>query len=158
MADGAKQVIGPLIKEQVQALAENAELNVPVLALNSVENLSKPNLYQFGLSPIDDAEQLALKARREGRQTAMLLTPNNPQGQRIANYLRAAWQNNGGIVTREQNYDPKQHDIGAALNGYAVVVARPTPMPQNSRRPSCLAPISELAHEFAEQLKYYLDQ
>lgn len=115
VADGAKQVIGPLVKEQIQALAEISDLNVPVLALNHVENLRKTNLYQFGLSPIDEAEQLALKARREGHQSAVLLMPNNALGQRVGTYLSSAWQRNGGSVAGMQSYDPKLHDIGNVL-------------------------------------------
>ncbi len=151
VAEGAKQVIGPLIKEQIQALAENTDLTIPVLALNHVENLTKPNLYQFGLSPIDEVEQLALKARRDGRQTAMLLVPNTPQGQRIGNYLSAAWQSNGGIVTRIQNYDPKQHDIAGILNELLTAAGEGQKQPQTL----FLSANPEIGHELASQLKYY---
>lgn len=152
VADGAKQVIGPLVKEQIQTLADSGELSVPVLALNHVENLSKANLYQFGLSPIDDAEQLALKARRDGLQNAVLLTPETPQGQRIRHYLMSAWQAAGGAVLGVQSYDPKSRDFSA------VVKALLAPSVNAAGEKQALAVFisagPEQAREIAPQLHY----
>lgn len=152
VSDGARQVIGPLVKEQIQTLAQSSELSVPVLALNHVENLSKANLYQFGLSPIDEAEQLVLKARRDGQQNAVLLTPDTAQGQRIRHYLMSAWQANGGAVVGMESYDPKQHDFAAIIKtllspGISV----------NGQKQALALFVSaspELARELAPQLKY----
>ncbi|OQW73285.1 MAG: LppC family lipoprotein [Proteobacteria bacterium ST_bin11] len=152
VSEGAKQVIGPLVKEQIQSLAQSTELTVPVLALNHVENLNKNNLYQFGLSPIDDAEQLVLKAKRDGQQNAVLLTPETTQGQRVRHYLMSAWQAAGGAVVGMQSYDPKQHDFAAivkALLGPSVGV--------NGQKQALALFVSvspELARELAPQLKY----
>ncbi|OAI14584.1 LppC family lipoprotein [Methylomonas koyamae] len=152
VAAGAKQVIGPLVKEQIQTLADSGELSVPVLALNHVENLSKANLYQFGLSPIDDAEQLALKARRDGLQNAVLLTPETPQGQRIRHYLMSAWQAAGGSVLGVQSYDPKSRDFSA------VVKALLAPSVNAAGEKQALAVFisagPEQAREIAPQLRY----
>lgn len=153
VSEGAKQVIGPLIKEQIQSLALHTELTVPVLALNHVDNLSKANLYQFGLSPLDEAQQLAAKARRDGRQSAVVLTPNNSQGQRIGNYLAAAWQGNGGVLAGSQSYAPKQHDIGAMLN--ALIATPPGLNVQKTPQAVLLSASPEVARELAPQLKYH---
>lgn len=115
VTEGAQYIIGPLIKEQVQALADSRDLKIPVLALNQVENLIRPNLYQFGLSPIDEAEQLVLKARQSGKQSALILTPNHAQGQRIAHYLAAAWQAQGGNVITTQTFEPAQSDFADSV-------------------------------------------
>ncbi len=154
LADGAKQVIGPLVKEQIQALAQSTELTVPVLALNHVENLQKTNLYQFGLSPIDEAEQLALKARRDGRRTALLLVPNTSQGQRIGHYLAAAWQMNGGTLTATQSYDPKQHDVGSILNAL-LAPASSDPAAEKQPQTVLLSANAEIGRELAPLIKYH---
>ena len=65
--EGAKLVIGPLNKENILSLAKTT-LAVPVLALNHVPNLSKQNLYQFALSPIDDAAEITKKAALDGHK------------------------------------------------------------------------------------------
>lgn len=152
VSEGAKQIIGPLVKEQIQALAQSTELNIPVLALNHVENLTKTNLYQFGLSPIDDAEQLALKAKRDGQHNAVLLTPDNAQGQRVRHYLMSAWQANGGAVVGVESYDPKQHDFSAI-----VKKALSPSVSVNGQKQALALFVSatpELARELAPQLKY----
>ncbi|MCQ8104043.1 penicillin-binding protein activator [Methylomonas sp. SURF-2] len=152
VAEGAKQVIGPLVKEQIQALANNVYLSVPVLALNHVENVSQTHLYQFGLSPLDEAEALALKALRDGRQSALVLVPNTQQGERIGHYLANAWQKHGGTVAGMQSYDPKQHDIGAVMGRLFGTSAYP-----DGRQPSralLLSANAEAARELAPQLKY----
>ncbi|MDD1622585.1 MAG: penicillin-binding protein activator [Methylococcaceae bacterium] len=151
VAEGAKQVIGPLLKEQIETLALNAELTVPVLALNHVEHLSKTNLYQFGLSPVDEAEQLALKARRDGRQSAVLLVPDNSYGQRIGQYLASAWQSQGGIIAGMQSYDPKQHNIASQLNTLLAT----DPRVQNQPQTILLSASPEIGRELAPQLKYH---
>lgn len=151
VAEGAKQVIGPLLKEQIETLALNAELTVPVLALNHVDHLSKTNLYQFGLSPVDEAEQLVLKARHDGRQSAVLLVPDNSYGQRIGQYLASAWQGKGGIIAGMQSYDPKQHNFASQLNALLAT----DPRVQNQPQTVLLSASPEIGRELAPQLKYH---
>ncbi len=111
VASGAELIIGPLNKENIVRLAADSDLNIPVLALNHVENLSKANLYQFGLSPIDDAQQITEKAYLDGHRKALLLTPATNQGRRIANYLSEYWQQTNGTLLESQSYNPKEHDF-----------------------------------------------
>lgn len=153
VADGAQQVIGPLVKEQIQSLAQNADLSVPVLALNHVENLNQEKLYQFGLSPIDEAEALAIKAHNDGRQSALILVPNTSQGQRIGNYLTSSWQSHGGIVAGIQSYDPKQHDIAGVFD--QLIKSASYPSAQKLSRAILLSANDATARELAPQLKYH---
>jgi len=151
LADGAKQVIGPLTKEQIQALGESNTLSVPVLALNHVEGFSKPNLYQFGLSPIDEAEQLALKAWRDGQRSMAMLLPNNGQGQRVGYYLNTVWQRSGGTITANEQYDAKNHDLGAALE--RLLASIPSTSGQMPKLSLFLSASPEVARELAPLLK-----
>ncbi len=111
VANGAELIIGPLSKKSIAILASGSGLNIPVLALNHVENLSKANLYQFGLSPIDDVQQITAKARLDGHQKALLLIPETSQGERIANYLTEYWQQTNEILLESKTYNPKEHDF-----------------------------------------------
>lgn len=153
VADGAKQIIGPLVKEQIQSLAQNTSLSVPVLALNHVENVSQTNLYQFGLSPIDEADALAHKARQDGRQSALILVPKTAQGERIGHYLTSSWQSHGGTVAGVQSYDPRQHDIGAVLT--QLISSSSYPSGQTPPRALLLSANPETARELAPQLQYH---
>lgn len=153
VAEGAVKVVGPLVKEQIQSLAWNADLRVPVLALNHVENLSQAGLYQFGLSPIDEADALAAKAIGDGRQSAWVLVPNTSQGQRISDYLVAAWRKHGGAVSGVYNYDPRQRDIVQSFD--RLLNSSRLASGQDASYALLLSANDEVARELAPQLKYH---
>ncbi len=115
ISEGAGLIIGPLSRRNIQSLALSTELPVSVLALNHVENLAKDNLFQFGLSPIDDARQISEKARYDGHKKALLLTPATQQGKRIANYIGEYWQASEGIVLEAQSFNPKESDFSQPI-------------------------------------------
>ncbi len=117
--DGAKLVVGPLDKKDIKALVSTAELSIPVLALNHVEGLSAPKLYQFALSPIDDAGQITQKARDDGHQNALFLVPKSEQGKRFATYLTDNWQKLGGNSVNTQTYDDSKTDFALTSQNVA---------------------------------------
>lgn len=115
VADGAQLIIGPLDKEHIQSLADTVTFSVPVLALNHIPGLQKNKLYQFSLSPLDDADQITHKASADGHRKVLLLIPENAQGKRVANYLTEDWQDLGGTVLETQTYNPKETDFSVPI-------------------------------------------
>ena len=115
VAEGAQLIIGPLDKEHIQSLANTVTFDIPVLALNHIPGLQKNQLYQFSLSPLDDADQITHKAWADGHQKALLLIPDNAPGKRIANYLTEDWQNQDGTILETQTYNPKETDFSASI-------------------------------------------
>lgn len=111
VSEGADLIIGPLIKENIKTLATNTELSVPVLALNNIPELAVRNLYQFGLSPVDEADQVATKAGFDGYRRALILVPENKLGQRVANHYADQWQLIGNEVLQVQSYSPQGNDF-----------------------------------------------
>jgi outer membrane PBP1 activator LpoA protein len=103
--DGAGLVIGPLEKEKLKNLAGSAPLSVPVLALNDIPGLSVPNLYQFSLSPLDEAEQAAIRARSDGLRNALILASNTDIGKRVAQGYTDAWRKYGGDVLKTEYFN-----------------------------------------------------
>ncbi|NOQ34524.1 MAG: ABC transporter substrate-binding protein [Methylococcaceae bacterium] len=146
VGEGAQLVIGPLNKNHLQTLIGGVELSVPVLSLNHIEGLSHPYLYQFGLSPIDDAQQVAFKARQDGFQNALLLIPQSSKGERIANYFTKHWQRLGGNIVNTQTYDPAELDFSKAVKKLGshsgqtadVVIMNAYPRQANSLNPHLL--------------------
>lgn len=115
VAQGAELVVGPLNKDKIQRLALSTALVVPVLALNHIPTLNHNNLIQFGLSPIDEAMQVAIKARNDGHDKILLLSSNTKQGYRIASQLQEYWEKQGGIVLETQFYDPQKNDFSEPI-------------------------------------------
>jgi outer membrane PBP1 activator LpoA protein len=115
ISEGAELIIGPLSKDNIQTLASEAELTVPVLALNHIPNLARKNLFQFGLSPIDEAKQLTTIAYQNGHKKVLILTPETSQGQRIAEHLTEHWLETEGIVLESQSYQSKGNDFSKPI-------------------------------------------
>lgn len=108
---GADFVVGPLDKSNVQRLANNASIKVPTLSLNYITDsrTSTPaNLYQFGLSPIDEAVQVAMKAHLAGHQNALIIAPQGEWGKAIVAAFTQQWQQLEGHTIAQINYQPKQ--------------------------------------------------
>jgi|GEM_PF-3323183 len=98
---GATLVVGPLAKEEVQSLVKE-ELAHQTISLNYLpEGTLPPNrLYQFGLSPTDEAKQAAEQAWQEGRTRAFVIAPGGERGDRIVQAFRTKWNTLGGTVLR----------------------------------------------------------
>lgn len=112
----ASIVIGPLQKASVDALSTRSELPIPVLALNRIdERLSRPNLFQFGLAPEDDATASASFARQQGYQRAVILAPRSDWGDRVSNAFANAWRETGGTVLYRATYEEAENDFRDTL-------------------------------------------
>ncbi len=113
VAAGVEVVIGPLAKARVDLLEQRRRLPLPTLALN-YGNQDRPNnrdLFQFGLSAENEAEQAAIKAWQSGFRRALVLTPESDWGSRVERRFIQAWEAQGGEVVlagqfgRTQNLD-----------------------------------------------------
>ena len=115
VSEGAELVIGPLGKDNIQALGGDIELTVPVLALNHVPDLIVDNLFQFGLSPIDEAIQISNKASSSGHEKVLLLAADSSQGARMVSYISDDWEQNEGTILEYQFYTPKENDFSKPI-------------------------------------------
>lgn len=106
---GADFVVGPLTKENLQTLAGKGALTRPTLALNTLDNGAVVgNLYQFGLSPQEEASQAAIRAHNDGRQRAIILYPNGSWGQGVAMAFQNQFQSAGGTVVASYPFVPRE--------------------------------------------------
>jgi outer membrane PBP1 activator LpoA protein len=81
------------------------QLPVPTLALNHLEtSVITGNLYQFSLSPEDEAKEVAIRAWEDGHRTAMVLAPEGKWGKRVARAFVMAWEEQGGNVISQDSY------------------------------------------------------
>ncbi len=115
ISEGAELIIGPLSKDNIQELALSTELTTPVLALNHVSNLAKDNLFQFGLSPIDEVKELVNKAKSDGVEKVLILAPESNQGHRMAAYLTDFWQQSDSTVLETQFYNRRASDFTPSI-------------------------------------------
>lgn len=128
IADGAKFVVGPLLKEEITQLIgpETTEpaLTVPMLALNTVTEM-RPNipvpLFQFALDPTDEAQQVAARAVADGKRYGLALLPNNEWGRRVQVAFEAQLRELGGAVVATRYYDVSARDYSGPVRSALLI-------------------------------------
>lgn len=137
-ARGADFVVGPLRKESIARVAAMPERSVPALLLNALDAPPRPAagedgarpLFQFALSPEDEAREVAALARSQGHARAGLLAPGTDWGERIARAFSEDWKAAGGTVEAVSLYravaaDPAARPVEELLDiGSSRVRAR----------------------------------
>jgi len=107
LAAGAQAIVGPLIRDQVTALAnglaQSAPAGVATLALNIADGDTRiaPNLFLFGLSTEAEARQVARLALRDGRRRALVLTQPTAFSRRLQQAFIESFSGNGGSIVAQ---------------------------------------------------------
>ena len=110
--DGATNIIGPLNKIVINQLLQEQELDVPVLTLNYSDNTfsNTENLFQFGLSPEDEAHQVAELAIKQDKKRAAVFYPDSEWGKRLSQAFSEHFTSLGGIVITSAGYATNTND------------------------------------------------
>jgi len=119
--DGADFVVGPLGLEATKAVVDKTDLDKPTLLLSHTdERIGASNIFQFGLSPEQEARQTAERAYLDGHRLAAVMYPASDWGERMKAAFVEHWQTLGGLVVTAKSYDPSVGDnsdsIKALLN------------------------------------------
>lgn len=103
LSEGADYVVGPLSKTDVAVVA-TMEHPVPTLLLNDIDVTNSTNAYRFGLSPSNEARQVAVKAEKKGYKRALIIAPAGQWGDEIVAAFTAQWQSSGGVIVDKLAY------------------------------------------------------
>lgn len=105
-------IVGPLLKSQVQSIA-SLQTHIPILALNYLNSeISTPSgLYQFGLSPSDEAQQATQMAWNSGKRSAIIITAHSNWGTQLGKVFAQQWQALGGTVIDQLELSKNPSDI-----------------------------------------------
>ena len=133
LADGAEIIVGPLTKERVESMSRLDTGPVPVLALNQLDErpvygeptpaLSPAGLYQFALSPEDEARQVADHASTVGAGRAIALFPDNDAGRRTMDAFRVRLAELGGTTLDARPFADDTNDFSEALRSMLHIQA-----------------------------------
>lgn len=110
-AAGAEVVVGPLTKNKVSTLQQRSRLPLPTLALNygTQSRNNNKQLFQFAISPEDEANQAAKTAWQDGHKSALTLTAGSNWGGRALNAFDKQWQQQGGKVAGSTRYSSESN-------------------------------------------------
>jgi outer membrane PBP1 activator LpoA protein len=118
LGNGAKFVVGPLLKDDVAALIASQQISMPTLALNypPSESAVISNLFQFWLDPTEDAQQVAARLVDQGLLHGIALLPKNEWGARVNHAFEAELTKRGGVLLKRYFYDPSARDYTEAVS------------------------------------------
>lgn len=117
VTEGAEQIIGPLERREVNTLLSMARPEIPILALNFSDQPGLANWlhYQFGLSPEQEAAEMAERMLADGIFRAVLLIPESEFGQRQEAAFIDRFVTLGGHIIGRYRYPLKQNDYSDLL-------------------------------------------
>jgi hypothetical protein len=116
-AEGAGFIVGPLTRPEITVAADHAPRGVPMLLLNFLpfERASGPQIYQFALSPEDEARQVARRALAFDQKRAIVFAPTGDWGNRVVAAFRDELTRGGGSVIEQAAYDPSRSEYTSPI-------------------------------------------
>jgi outer membrane PBP1 activator LpoA protein len=117
-ADGAGFIVGPLTRQEAAAAAGFGGPRPPMLILNAITGPPPAGnaLYQFALSPEEEARQVARRVVADGHRAGVALVPSGEWGQRVLAAFTQELNAAGGQLLDTASYDPGSTDYAAAIS------------------------------------------
>lgn len=97
-------ILGPLTKENTEELLSIAQESPRIISLNYTNTTMPSSHLEFGLSPEDEARQIAELAWRKGKSSALIIAPQTEKGEQTVNAFINTWNTLGGQTVDRYNY------------------------------------------------------
>ena len=116
--EGASTIVGPLLKENVDAALSSPELNnVNLLALNATPNARAiPQVCYYGLAPEAEAKAAADRIYNEGKRNAIVSVPQGDVGQHSGDTFAQRWRQLTGNDADVRYYSSAEDAIASILS------------------------------------------
>jgi uncharacterized protein len=116
--DGASIIVGPLTRDEVAAAAAYSGPRPPLLALNALAGVAANGnaLYQFALSPEEEARQVARRVLADGNHAGIALVPSGEWGRRVLAAFTQELTAAGGELLDSATYDATGTDYAAPIS------------------------------------------
>jgi ABC-type branched-subunit amino acid transport system substrate-binding protein len=120
LAEGSGLILGPLLAEDVRAVAPIARrADVPVVAFSNDISVAGDGVYVMGLNPGQSIQRVVAFARSRGASRFGGLVPANTYGERSARALTQAVEGEGGRIVGIQTFDASPTGVRAAATRLA---------------------------------------
>ncbi|WP_428309884.1 penicillin-binding protein activator [Hydrocarboniphaga sp.] len=112
LSEGAAVIVGPLQREAVGAIARMGQPQVPMIALNALDekSVAPANFLQFGLAPEDEARAAAEQAVAQNLRRAVALVPSSDWGRRVFAAFSDRLRELGGQLTGNDVFESGTND------------------------------------------------
>lgn len=115
MADGAQMIVGPLTRDEVNAVSNQSEVNVPVLFLNRGQNAPAPGNLSFALSPDEEGWISADRFANRNQMSVIIFTQRDDTAQRTVAAFKDQYKIRGGQIITEHFVEGEAIDLPAKI-------------------------------------------
>ena len=121
IADGNKLILGPLLADDVKAVAPiGRAARVPLISFSNDTSVAGNGTFIMGFVPTQSVDRVVRYARSRGLVTFAGLVPNGTYGQRASQAMIRAVEASGGKLIAMQNFDRSAGSISAAVTKLAL--------------------------------------
>jgi branched-chain amino acid transport system substrate-binding protein len=116
ISEGNKLILGPLLAEDVRAVAPvGRAAKVPLVSFSNDASVAGNGTYLMGFTPTQSIDRIVSFARSKGLVTFAGLTPTGLYGQRASSALIKAVEQSGGRLVAMQSFDRTPGSMSAAV-------------------------------------------
>lgn len=124
VSEGAQMIVGPLTRDEVNAVYEQADTGMPLITLNRGSKLPPPRTSSFALLPDDEGTAVANRLANRGLKSVLVFSNSSDNAQRAVAAFGEALRKRGGAVVAELTVSGSMSDLGPQL---AALSKGPTP-------------------------------
>ncbi|MFN3473781.1 MAG: penicillin-binding protein activator [Blastomonas sp.] len=116
IADGNRLILGPLLGDDVVAIASAARsANVPIISYSNDVGVAGNNVFIMGYVPAQSIDRVVRHARAQGMTRFAALVPAGTYGQRASSAILGSVNAAGGTVVSMQSYGSGNAAVTTAL-------------------------------------------
>ena len=118
---GAKVIVGPLVRDDLRAIAQMYTELPWTLALNQAEDTGAgpAQLFTFSLTVEGDAHTIARRMRDDAAQNVAIVVAETPLMKRFAGAFSGEWQAGGGSAPNSFRFDPAPEALKVLKRDFA---------------------------------------
>lgn len=120
LADGAQMILGPLTREEVNALAGQSAGRVPMIALNRGSQSPPAGTTGFALLPDDEGRAAAMRMQQRKLGSVLVFNNRSDHAQRAVTAFRQLLLKRGGTIAGEIFVSGEGADVATQLSGLAA--------------------------------------
>jgi uncharacterized protein len=116
IAEGAQMIVGPLTRDEVNAVSNQADVTVPMLFLNRGQNPPAPGNLSFALSPDEEGWISADRFANRNQMSVIIFTQRDDTAQRTVAAFKDQYKIRGGQVIAEHLVEGEAIDLPAKIS------------------------------------------
>jgi len=116
IAEGAQMIVGPLTRDEVNAVSNQADVTVPVLFLNRGQNPPAPGNLSFALSPDEEGWISADRFANRNQMSVIIFAQRDDTAQRTVAAFKDQYKIRGGQIIAEHMVEGEAMELPAKIS------------------------------------------